>query len=71
MFVTFDFMAKKNREINVFSTSAIDLFASALGVFIVLVMILFPYFGKTSKEPPKPIIKAKTQNVDELKKTLA
>jgi hypothetical protein len=54
-------MAKKSREINVFSTSAIDLFASALGVFIVLVMILFPYFGKTSKEPPKPVVAATTE----------
>jgi myosin heavy subunit len=43
---------KRNREINVFSTSAIDLFASSLGVFIILVMILFPYFGKKHKEPP-------------------
>ena len=37
---------KKNREINVFSTSAIDLFASSLGVFIVLVIILIPYFNR-------------------------
>ena len=62
-------MAKKNREINVFSTSAIDLFASALGVFIVLVMILFPYFGKKSVEPPTPVA-ADTTNVEELKEAL-
>lgn len=33
-----------NRDIAVFSTSAIDLFASALGAFILLVMLLFPYY---------------------------
>jgi hypothetical protein len=33
-----------DRETTVFSTSAIDLFASALGAFILLVMLLFPYY---------------------------
>lgn len=33
-----------DRETAVFSTSAIDLFASALGAFILLVMLLFPYY---------------------------
>ncbi len=32
------------RNSAVFSTSAIDLFASALGAFILLVMLLFPYY---------------------------
>ncbi len=32
------------RDTTVFSTSAIDLFASALGAFILLVMLLFPYY---------------------------
>jgi hypothetical protein len=33
-----------DRDTGVFSTSAIDLFASALGAFILLVMLLFPYY---------------------------
>lgn len=37
-------MRSPNRETAVFSISAIDLFASALGAFILLVMILFPYY---------------------------
>ena len=37
-------MRRPNRETTVFTTSAIDLFASALGAFILLVMILFPYY---------------------------
>ena len=37
-------MRRPNRETAVFSTSAVDLFASALGAFILLVMLLFPYY---------------------------
>ncbi|MDT8319924.1 MAG: VWA domain-containing protein [Xanthomonadales bacterium] len=37
-------MKLPNRDTTVFTTSAIDLFASALGAFILLVMILFPYY---------------------------
>jgi hypothetical protein len=37
-------MRKPSRDTTVFTTSAIDLFASALGAFILLVMILFPYY---------------------------
>ncbi len=55
---------KKNREINVFSTSAIDLFASSLGVFIILVVILFPYFRKTSTTPPPQVVKEIPQTED-------
>lgn len=33
-----------DREITVFTTSAIDLFASALGAFILLMMLLFPFY---------------------------
>lgn len=41
-----------DRETSVFSTSAVDLFASALGAFILLVMLLFPFYrhaGPTSQ----------------------
>jgi uncharacterized protein with von Willebrand factor type A (vWA) domain len=37
-------MRRLSRETTIFTTSAIDLFASALGAFILLVMILFPYY---------------------------
>jgi Mg-chelatase subunit ChlD len=37
-------MRRPSRDTAVFTTSAIDLFASALGAFILLVMILFPYY---------------------------
>jgi len=38
------------RELSVFSTSAIDLFASALGAFILLMMLLFPYYRHAGPE---------------------
>jgi hypothetical protein len=39
-----------NRELSVFSTSAVDLFASALGAFILLMMLLFPYYRHAGPE---------------------
>ncbi|MEJ8566026.1 vWA domain-containing protein [Elongatibacter sediminis] len=37
-------MRRPNRDTAVFTTSAVDLFASALGAFILLVMLLFPFY---------------------------
>jgi len=34
----------KRRSIAVFSISALDLFAAALGAFILIVLVLFPYY---------------------------
>lgn len=39
-----------DRDTAVFTTSAIDLFASALGAFILLVMLLFPYYQNAGPE---------------------
>jgi hypothetical protein len=43
-------MRRLSRETTVFTTSAIDLFASALGAFILLVMILFPYYRNAGSD---------------------
>ena len=40
-------MRARSREINIFSMSALDLFASALGAFILIAVMLFPYFPNT------------------------
>ena len=37
-------MKTRSREVNVFSMSALDLFASALGAFILISIVLMPYF---------------------------
>jgi len=39
-------MRRRSREIQVFSLSALDLFASAMGTFILIAVILFPYYLK-------------------------
>ena len=53
-------MRRRNREISIFSMSALDLFASALGAFILLTIVMFPYFPNISPvvaapEEPAPI----------------
>ena len=40
-------MRTRSRDINIFSMSALDLFASALGAFILIAVVLFPYFPNT------------------------
>lgn len=56
-------MKVRNREINIFSMSALDLFASGMGAFILLAVIALPFFGNVSSVPtdaplqcPKPEI---------------
>ncbi len=54
-------MRRPNRNIEIFSLSVLDLFASALGGFIVIAVILFPYYLKDGE------MKAEA---DKLKKTI-
>lgn len=44
-------MKRQSREINVFSVSALDLFASAMGAFIIVTVLLLPYFPNTGDSP--------------------
>jgi hypothetical protein len=46
-------MKKRGRELNIFSMSALDLFASALGAFILITVVLFPYFPNTGDSPER------------------
>ena len=43
-------MKQRRREINVFSVSALDLFASALGAFILMSLIFMVFFTMTSQD---------------------
>ena len=47
-------MRVTRREISIFNVSTIDLFASALGAFMVVSFVLLPYFPNTSIAPPEP-----------------
>lgn len=42
-------MKRKNREINIFSMSALDLFASAMGAFLLIAVMALPYYLKTDQ----------------------
>ncbi len=63
---------KKNREINIFSMSALDLFASALGAFILIAIIALPYYLKTVKVKNPPVsakeLASLQQQLEQLKK---
>lgn len=47
-------MKPKNRDVNIFSMSALDLFASGMGAFILLAVISLPFFANTSRVTPTP-----------------
>ena len=47
-------MKKRSREINVFSVSALDLFASALGAFIVISLIFMVSFAARPSDADQP-----------------
>lgn len=56
----------RNRELNVFSMSALDLFASALGAFILVSLILLPYYLQRA-----PAGAAPADRTEELSQALA
>ncbi len=44
-------MKQRSREISIFNMSALDLFASALGAFILITLLLLPYFPNPDPGP--------------------
>ena len=57
-------MKSRSREINVFSMSALDLFASALGAFILISIVLMPYFLRVEPEEIQRLSRALTEARD-------
>ncbi len=49
-------MRRASREINTLSLSALDLFATAMGAFAIIMLILFPHYAPRPREEP-PLIK--------------
>ena len=45
-------MRRSSREINTLSLSALDLFATAMGAFAIIMLILFPHYNPKPKDPP-------------------
>jgi hypothetical protein len=58
---------RRSRDINVFSLSAIDLFACALGAFILLSLISLQYYLKTQKIPEPVKIDQSAKPEDQIK----
>lgn len=47
-------MKRRDRELNIFSMSALDLFASAMGAFVLITLVLLPYYLKEAPTTPQP-----------------
>ena len=56
-------MKKKNRDINIFSMSALDLFASAMGAFLLIAVMALPYYLKVDPDLVEEISQLKTEIV--------
>ncbi len=59
-------MKKRDRTLNVFSVSALDLFASAMGTFILIAIVLFPYYLKA--ETATAQLKQNAAEIEKIKK---
>jgi hypothetical protein len=46
-------MRRTSREINTLSLSALDLFATAMGAFAIIMLILFPHYLPVGGDAPK------------------
>ncbi|MBF0449749.1 MAG: hypothetical protein HQK75_03525 [Candidatus Magnetomorum sp.] len=42
-------MKKKNREFNIFNLSMLDVFASSMGAFLIIMVVLLPYYKKDTQ----------------------
>ena len=51
-------MRRKSRDVSIFSMSALDLFASALGAFILIAVVMFPYFPNTGTSDQRDLDEA-------------
>ena len=63
-------MKTRSKDINIFSMSALDLFASALGAFILIAVVLFPYFPNKSEDELKKQLEAVQAQLDQAQSEL-
>ena len=69
-------MKRKNREVSIFSMSALDLFASALGAFILIAIVMFPHYPYTGTADQRDLdqalerLRAEETNNQELQEVL-
>lgn len=64
---------KKRDDLNIFGSAALDLFASGMGVFLLIAIVIFPYYLKIDPDLIREIAKIKQEKhevMDENKKLL-
>lgn len=54
-------MKPRNREINIFNISMLDVISGALGAFLIIMIVLFPYYKKESIDYQRDIQELKQQ----------
>ncbi len=54
-------MKPRNREINIFNISMLDVISGALGAFLIIMIVLFPYYKKESIDYQKEIQELRQQ----------
>ena len=65
-------MKVRRRELNVFSISALDLFASGMGAFVLLTLMAMPFFPNIStQEDSNGELETAEQRVEDLEKLMA
>ena len=64
-------MKQRSREFNVFSISALDLFASALGAFILISIVLMPYFLNVEPDEVNKLKRALAESQKQLQQSRA
>ena len=62
-------LKRSSREFSVFSMSALDIFASAMGTFILMAVVLFPYY--TKNQDPVRKMRQQGESIEALKKRIA
>ncbi len=53
---------KKRDDLNIFGSAALDLFASGMGVFLLIAIVIFPYYLKIDPDLIREIAKIKVDN---------
>ena len=57
-------MKPRNREVNIFNMSVLDLLTGALGAFCFLTLALFPYYFKAQSGSASPVAQPSPANAD-------
>ena len=57
-------MKPRNREINIFNMSLLDILCGALGTFCFLMLVLFPYYNQDKGRSKAPDVPSRRRSED-------